>query len=377
MFLAWRELKFARYRFSLMGGVVALIAVLVVLLSGLSSGLVNDGVSGLQRIPATAFAFAGGTKTDSAFSRSTIDLAQVGIWKAQPGVADAAPFGNLLVNAKTDRGQPVDLALFGVDPRSFLAPKVADGADLGTTANGIVVSKTLLDAGVRIGDVITVDRLGTALTVIGATADQHTFGHVDVAYVPLPLWQTLHAGAGPHDVVRAGADQEATAVALLAADGRAINLAAGDAAAGTTSMTLAASFAASPGFTAETSTLMLIQAFLYAISALVVGAFFTVWTIQRTGELAVLRAMGASTGYLLRDGLTQAFVVLAGATSVGIAVGVGGGSLLSGTSMPFALETPAITLGALLLVVLGMIGATAAIVRIARIDPRAALGGQR
>jgi putative ABC transport system permease protein len=132
MFLAWRELKFARYRFSLMGGVVALIAVLVVLLSGLSSGLVNDGVSGLQRIPATAFAFAGGTKTDSAFSRSTIDLAQVGIWKAQPGVADAAPFGNLLVNAKTDRGQPVDLALFGVDPRSFLAPKVADGADLGT-----------------------------------------------------------------------------------------------------------------------------------------------------------------------------------------------------------------------------------------------------
>jgi putative ABC transport system permease protein len=142
-------------------------------------------------------------------------------------------------------------------------------------------------------------------------------------------------------------------------------------------MTLTASFAASPGYTAETSTLMLIQAFLYAISALVVGAFFTVWTIQRTGELAVLRAMGASTGYLLRDGLTQAFVVLAGATSVGIAIGVGGGSLLSGTSMPFALETPAITLGALLLVVLGMIGATAAIVRIARIDPRAALGGQR
>jgi ABC-type lipoprotein export system ATPase subunit len=226
MFLAWRELKSARCRCSLMGGVVALIAVLVVLLSGLSSGLVNDGVSGLQRIPATAFAFAGGTKT----------------------------------------------------------------------ANGIVVSKTLLDAGVRIGDVITVDRLGTALTVIGATADQHTFGHVDVAYVPLPLWQTLHASAGPHDVVRAGADQEATAVALLAADGRAINLAA----AGTTSMTLTASFAASPGFTAETSTLMLIQAFLYAISALVVGAFFTVWTIQRTGELvAVVGPSGAGKSSLL------------------------------------------------------------------------------
>ena len=55
-----RELVFARARFGLMGGVVALIAILVVLLSGLSSGLVNDGVSGLQRLPVTAFAFAVG-----------------------------------------------------------------------------------------------------------------------------------------------------------------------------------------------------------------------------------------------------------------------------------------------------------------------------
>lgn len=54
MFLALRELIFARGRFSLMGGVIALIAVLMVMLSGLSSGLVNDGVSGLKSMPVTA-----------------------------------------------------------------------------------------------------------------------------------------------------------------------------------------------------------------------------------------------------------------------------------------------------------------------------------
>lgn len=377
MFLAWRELSFARYRFSLMGGVVSLIAVLVVLLSGLSSGLVNDGVSGLQRIPTTAFAFAGGTKTDSAFSRSTVDLSQVAAWKNQPHVADAAAFGNLLVNARSSSGLPVDLALFGVEPGSFLVPSSADGKTLGATPDGIVVSKTLLDAGLAIGDTVTIDRLGTTLTVIGATADQRTFGHVDVAYLPLPMWQQLHAGAATAGTMRAGADQEATAVALRAAPGESIDLAAGDAAVGTTSMTLHSSFAASPGYTAETSTLLLIQVFLYAISALVVGAFFTVWTIQRKHELAVMRAMGASTRYLLRDGLVQAFVVLATATAVGVLIGVGGGGLLSGTSMPFALEAPAITLGAVLLVVLGMVGAAAAIVRITRVDPLAALGGQR
>lgn len=121
MLLALRELKFARGRFALMGVVIALISVLVVLLSILSSGLVNDGVSGLEAMPATAFAFNEGT------------------------------------------------------------------------------------------------------------------------------------------------------------------------------MTLTESFNACPGDEAETLTLELIQIFLYAICALVVGAFFTVWTIQRTRDIAVLRAMGASS----------------------------------------------------------------------------------
>ena len=81
MFLALRELKFARGRFTLMGLVIALIALLVVLLSGLSSGLVNDGVSGLKTMPATAFAFDEGTKTDNAFSRSVVDGDQVEAWR--------------------------------------------------------------------------------------------------------------------------------------------------------------------------------------------------------------------------------------------------------------------------------------------------------
>src|SRR5690606_35915022 len=115
---------------------------------------------------------------------------------------------------------------------------------------------------------------------------------------------------------------------------------------------------------AETATLMLIQVFLYAISALVVGAFFTVWTIQRRHEIAVMRAMGANRKFLLADSLGQAALLLAGAIGIGFAVGIGLGALLQGTSMPFALQAPDLTIAAVLLVVLGMIGAAAAVVRI-------------
>ena len=123
-------------------------------------------------------------------------------------------------------------------------------------------------------------------------------------------------------------------------------------------------------------TLTMIQVFLYAICALVVGAFFTVWTIQRKHEISVLRAIGASTGYLLRDGLAQAAILLAGFTALGVAAGLGLGAAMP-DAMPFALEAAPIAIATALTIGLGLIGAAVAVVRISRIDPLNALGGQR
>lgn len=376
MFLAFRELAFAKGRFLLMGLVVGLIALLMVLLSGLSVGLVNDGVSGLHRMPVTSFAFEEGVAKGSAFSRSLVDRTAVDVWRSQPGVADAAPFGNTLANARSDGGVEIDLALFGVEVGSFIDPDVALGARLAGEGE-VVISPTAAEEGIDIGDRIRVEPAGTELRVVGILADQHTFGHVDVGYVPLRTWQEVRAGVRPGDAVPEHVYQEVTAVAVRADDGGALDLVAGDAAAGTTSMTLEASYGASPGFTAETSTLMLIQAFLFAISALVVGAFFTVLTIQRTPEIAVLRALGASTRYLLADSLTQSLVLLVVSTAVGVGLGLAVGALISSTPMPFALSAEPIASASILLVLLGLLGAAVAVIRIARVDPLTALGANR
>ncbi|WP_402374765.1 FtsX-like permease family protein [Isoptericola rhizosphaerae] len=164
---------------------------------------------------------------------------------------------------------------------------------------------------------------------------------------------------------------------LTAASGTDIDAAAGDEVAATTTVSLEESFDGSPGYSAETLTLELIQAFLYAISALVVGAFFTVWTIQRKHEIAVARAMGASTAFLVRDAIGQAAVVLVVSTAVGIGVGVGFGALLTSTPMPFSLEARPLAAAAGLMVGLGLLGAAVSVGRIARVDPLTALGGQR
>lgn len=376
MFLALRELAFARTRFGLMGAVVTLVAVLMVLLSGLSSGLVVDGVSGLMRSPLTAVAFAEGTRTDSAFTRSEVTVAERDAWAQRPDVADAELFGTAIVNAANDDGTPVDLTLFGVEPDGFLAPDVAQGRTLAAEGE-VVLSVSAQDEGVALGDVVTLDRLGTQLEVVGFTPDKRTFGHVDVAYLALPTWQEVHAGLAPGEQGDADTYQVASAVALRGVDGAVPDLTAGDTAAGTSARTLEEAFDSSPGYSAELMTMQLIQGFLYAIAALVVGAFFTLWTVQRTRELAVMRAVGASTGFLLRDGLLQAAILLAASVAVGVGVGVGLGSLLEGTGMPFVLEAGPVATGAGLLLGLGLLGAAVATARIATVDPVTALGENR
>lgn len=380
MFLALRELVFARGRFALMGLVIALISVLVVLLSGLSSGLVNDGVSGLKASPATAFAFDEGTLKDNAFSRSVVDDDQLAAWQEAEGVDAAEPMGVNIVNVVTDEGAQLDLTLFGVQPEGFLSPEVSEGERL-SAVEGIVVSEPLRDEGVEIGTVVTLERIDVELTVVGFTEGQATFGHVDVAYLPLDTWRLMAAGVAEPGAPSAAQVEAldhpyASVIALRADEGADPDVAAIDTQASTMTMTLTESFNASPGYEAETLTLSMIQFFLYAICALVIGAFFTVWTIQRGHDIAVLRAMGAPSRYLLRDSLAQAAILLVGFTILGVAAGVALGAAMPDT-MPFDLEAAPIAVATALTIGLGLLGAAVAVLRITRIDPLRALGGQR
>lgn len=93
MFLALREMLFARIRFLLMSVVLALMSLLVVIISGLTAGLVNDGVSGLKAMDSDVIAFADGTQTDSAFTRSIVDITEADKFANIDGVEEGRPTG--------------------------------------------------------------------------------------------------------------------------------------------------------------------------------------------------------------------------------------------------------------------------------------------
>lgn len=393
MYIALRDLWFAKGRFLLMAAVVGLLAMLMVLLTGLSTGLAEDNVSGIANLPATHLAF--NAEAGVAFNRSAVDQSAWTAFQGRPGITAAAPLGNALANGQayrdpaaadtaraeviangraTTRGVPLDVTLFGVEPGSFIAPTPSTGQPLGTTPNGVLVSQGLVDKhDVSIGDRIVLDQRGTVLEVVGTTGPSN-FGHAPVVWLPLALWQEVAFGPVGGPVAGQELPDVATVVAIDATSGA--DLAAADAAAGTTTVTRKASFAGSPGYKEETGTLIMIKCFLYAIAALLVAAFFTVWTIQRRQEIGLMKALGASTGYVLKDSLGQALLVLVGATLVGTVLGIGLGAAIP-NGAPFSLAGSPIALASVLVIAMGAIGAGLSIRRIAKVDPLIALGGSR
>ncbi|MFG2868187.1 ABC transporter permease [Streptomyces sp. NPDC048338] len=361
MFVAWKDLRFAKGRFTLMGTVIVLITLLVGLLSGLTAGLARENVSAITGLPADRLAFAAPpADRPVSFTDSTVTETQWRRWAERPGVTSAEPLGiRTLGGVAGDRTASV--SAFGTEPGSGLAP---ESGRLGP--GRVVLSRSAAEElGTAVGDTV---RLGPLEAVVAAVAGDASYSHTPVVWTSLDDWQKLsHSGTTP--------DEQATVIALRTGDGA--DLAAGDRALGTEARSIDEALTAIGSYQAENGSLQLMRGFLFAISALVIGAFFTVWTIQRSGDVAVLKALGASTPYLLRDALGQAVLMLGAGTLLGTGLAVSIGALVSGGDVPFVLE-PATVLGpAAVMILLGVLGAGLSIRRITAVDPLTALGSAR
>jgi putative ABC transport system permease protein len=313
------------------------------------------------------FGAPAGTPAKASFTESEVTRDQLAAWAGQAGVSGVEAVGISQVRAKASgsAGEPggtANVAVFGsgnglsADPQGrLLSSGPADGT--------VVVGQTIADElHLSPGSPLAVG--GTELAVAGIVPDQW-YSHTGVVWTSLNDWRQL---------ARTGSGTLGTVLAVTFDAGAEVDLDAANAEAGTVSATREGSFQALGSFRSENGSLMLMQAFLYGISALVIVAFLTVWTVQRTRDIAVVKAMGGSPGYVLRDALVQAAIVLAAGTAAGGGLGLIGG-FLAAKAAPF-LVTPATTLVPVAGVLfLGLAGAALAVRGVTRVDPLLALGG--
>ncbi|WP_347933816.1 FtsX-like permease family protein [Corynebacterium sp. c24Ua_83] len=128
---------------------------------------------------------------------------------------------------------------------------------------------------------------------------------------------------------------------------------------------------ASASYKGEQSSLNLMIVLLYVISALVLGAFFTVWTMQRLRGVAITVALGGTRSSILSDAVGQALVVLFVGIAAGTLLTVGVGGSMEGIPMDVTANTTLVP--AAILLAAGLLGAGLSIIPVMKVDPRKAM----
>lgn len=346
MYFALRELRTARWRFALITGVVLQLSALVAGLLGLTAGLSHQSVSALRALGSGGAAFVlpaedGGPVDLDRAALSADQLAAVS--DADPGTV---PVG--IARVRLDDGTETGVAAVAVG----LGGRVGSVAP---PAPGEVLVSPGVDDEVGPGAAV-IGSGGLALRVAGDAGDLW-HSHTPVVVTDLGTWRGLapRGGAATLAAVPPGAAVDVPATTVVDGDGL---------------------VGALPSHQAESSSLTTMTVMLLAVTALVVGAFFAVWGMQRRRDVAVLKALGASTRAVVRDAVGQAALVLAVGVTGGVGLAALGG-LWAAVAVPFVVSPATTLLPGALLVVLGLAGAAVSLRPVVTADPTTALGALR
>lgn len=345
MFIGIRDLRHAKGRFGLIAAVIALLTFMVVALSALTAGLQNQSISAVDRLPGKTIVLQSPAGSSApSLTESSLDAATVD--RIVAGASESAELG--VTRSRVDHGDAgAAVTVFGADPS--LMPAAETGGLPGP--DQILLGATqATELGVGVGDEVVVGGRPLEVSGMGPAGD---FSHSPVGYVGLDTWRAMSHG-------------EYAGAVILWSDAPEV--------AGTTALPMSEVISAVPGYSSEHGSLLAIQVMLLAISALVTGAFFAVWTQQRLADLAVVRAMGASRGYLFRDGIGQAGLVLLIGEALGAALALG---LIAAIAdrLPVALSVSGVLVPVAVMAVLGLVGATLAVRRVTTVDPLVAMAG--
>lgn len=376
MKLGLKDIRFAKGRFALMAGVVALIAMLLVMLTGLTSGLGNQSISAVRDLPVDRVVFStgdsasGDAKPD--FTSSQITAQQLAAYQDVYGDG-ATPLGLTSARAQgvaTDgsgTSGTANVAVFAAQQ-----PEALSGAGSALPKGSVFLDEdTASSLGLLHGSALTADAKATINGkefAVAGLVDAQWYSHMPVAWMSIDDWASIaHTSSDVVGTVMLLADGS-----LASTSGEVPSTLTDDSL--TTAVTPGAAVHGLPSYTSENGSLALMQAFLYGISGLVIAAFVAVWTVQRTRDIAVLKALGASGGYVVRDALSQSLVVTVLGAVVGGALG-GGIAVAASAVVPIHLTLLSAVLPIAGIIVIGLAASMAAVKQTTSIDPLLALGG--
>ena len=365
MRLALSEIRRAKLRFGLLTGAVALLVFLILFMQTLSDQLLREFVSGIENQSASVLVY--GADARRSIEGSIVTPEQVKQVAAVAGVGEAAPFGENTFTVRTSAGDLKDATLFGYELDGPGAPTTLSSGRL-PRGPGEGVASADAGTGFAIGDRVRVLPGGYEIRVVGL-ADDASFNVQPTLFVSYASYE---------DAVRAqNPDAQAVLPTLVAVDPapgvtpQELATRITEQVPGVEALDLDTAVASLPGVSSIQQSFGLILALAFFVVILVTGFFFLILTVQKTQALTLLRAVGASTGYLLKNLLLQVVLVtVTGTALAGILLVVAAATSSADFRVTADPALIARTGGAVLL--LAVVASIGSIRRVARLDATAA-----
>ncbi|OJG43762.1 efflux ABC transporter permease [Enterococcus gilvus] len=353
MFLAINEIKHSKLRYTLVMGVMFLIAYLVFFLTGLAYGLAQDNRTAVDKWDADSILLT--EEANNNLNMSMIPLKTFDDVKADEKAYLAQTAGVI----KGDNGEKIDVSFFGIDKDQFIAPKLSSGKMFSTDDEAVADISLKDEYDLKLGETVKMAGNDKTLTIVGFT-DNAKFNVAPVLYTTIGAYQEIRFETqGTNENTRINAIITRGTVDSVPDD---------------LDKTSISSFINDlPGYSAQVLTFGFMIGFLIVIAAIVIGIFIYVLTMQKAEIFGVMKAQGISSRYISNSVIAQTFLL----ATVGVVVGLAatlGTALVLPDAVPFQVNMLFFGGISLLMILVALIGAFFSVRTIVKIDPLKAIG---
>ncbi|GAJ26926.1 ABC-type antimicrobial peptide transport system [Liquorilactobacillus sucicola DSM 21376 = JCM 15457] len=344
MFLAIKEIWYEKLRYSLVMALIFLVSYLLIILTGLSSGLANLNKSAVNEWGAKTIVLdkdSEGRLAQSFLSNQTI--------KSTNGTA-LSQYSSIV---KSKKGLKENSTIIAVPKNSFVYNNLIVLNGKNFTSNGTaLVSDIFKKNGFKIGDTLYLNNSTVKLRIVGFTPHA-TLSATPVVYTSFTTIRPLNRGTiNAILTVKSKIRQPKNAMVLSVE--QFINKL--------------------PGYSAQKTTFNFMIGFLYIIIFIVISIFLYILTIQKLPNYGVLKAQGIPTKFLTLNTVSQSLIISIIGVLAAILLGFAT-TILIPSEVPIVINAFNIVSTSIGVILMSLFGSIIPIYQIAKVDPYKVIGG--
>lgn len=355
MFLAFKEIKKEKKRFILIISIFVLISYLVYFLLGLSNGLAQDNRTAVDRWNTKQIILSSGSNsniTTSMMEKNKLEQQLKNKDYTLINFTRSVVYKNSIENPENT----INIGLMGMDLESDKFPEIIEGEKI----NGddeVIASLSLKEKEkLQLGDYLKLSMNGKTLKIVGFTND-YKFNISPVVYTKL---EQASLNSIMYDNI-AGMPEMISAVLIDSNDKIEIDKEY-------QILSISKFIDQLPGYYAQILTFSLMIGFLMVISAIVLGVFLYIITIQKTKTFGIMKIQGISNYYIGKSVLFQTMIISILGLSIGFILTLISDLMLP-VSVPFRLNSSLNIWISGIIIVTSLIGSFFSVKSISNIDP--------